>query len=290
MVPMTAAITAQNTVLILIAMVLMLPWFFSMLYILYIEIVGLSVTSVMAGTKTFVAVVIQIFIFVASYMILIVSVLFFISFNSGYNPDYPTKPYYPIEPPIEKIKYSTTVYTGSAPQIDGITDKTDKWDEGEKIYVSSKGENYTFTTKHNFEYIYILVELEGTPGWNDRIILYFEQDGRVQDFNLSTGVTDNYYGQNAPESFNDAHFEDGYTVSETQNGKMKSGYADGIWKLEWQIPMSSGDKYDIKIDNYPTQVGFTIVKDRGWIRWPPDSDDHEPMTWGNMTIVDKKKN
>lgn len=196
---------------------------------------------------------------------------------------------------MDIIKYSTTVYSGSAPLIDGITDEKDNWDEGEKTYVSAGGKDYTFTTKHNFENIYILIEWEGTPEWNDRISLYFEQDGRVQDFNLGTGVADNYYqgvSSYGPESFRDAHFEDGYTVSETQNGNLKSGYADGIWKLEWQIPMSSGDQYDIDIKNYPTQVGFTIANDTGMIRgiWPPDADIYEPRTWGNMTIVDKKKN
>ena len=295
MVPMSAAIAAKSTILMLIAMVFILLWLVSMLYILYIEIVGISVTSAITKTKAFVAIVIQIFIFFVIYMILIVAFVFFIGFNSGYQPDYSTRPYSPIEQSIENLKYSTTVYSGSAPQIDGITDEKDNWYEGEKTYVKAGGKDYTFATKHNFENIYILVEWEGTPEWNDRISLYFEQDGRVQDFNIGTGVVDNYYQgifSYGPNSFSDAHFEDGYTVSETQNGNLKSGYADGIWKLEWQIPLSSGDRYDIDIDNFPTQVGFTIANERGMILgiWPPESDIYEPLTWGNMTIVDKKKN
>ncbi|VVB97427.1 Yip1 domain protein [uncultured archaeon] len=294
------AISFKNMAVMLVSLPLMMALFVCLLYIYYIEVIGLSVTSGITRLRAFAAVLIQLFIYtMIVFILLMVLVLFFMftqPINYSYSPaPYNTQSYGKYSTDIRNYEiYNTTVYAGSTPQIDGIVDTRDAWYEGEKIYTIARGKNYNITTKHDFENIYILMEWEGPPEWEDMMALYFEQDGSTQDFTLTSGLADNYYQGHykyGPDSFRDAHYDSGYTVSEVQNGNLKSSYTDGSWKLEWQIPMKSGDEFDIYIDTYPTQVGFSILNDRNGASgiWPPSADMYDPKTWGSMTIVDGKK-
>lgn len=192
-------------------------------------------------------------------------------------------------------KYNTTVYAGSSPAIDGTADDRDAWYEGEQNRIEVKGKKYTVTTKHDFENLYILMEWNGAPEWDDMMAIYFEQDNGTPDFNLSNGRVDNYYQGHykyGPESISDAHhYESGYTVMEEHNGLLRAGYRNGTWTLEWQVPLRSGDAYDIYVDKYPMQLGFSIINNRGGAYgiWPPGADLYKAGTWGNMMISGIKK-
>ncbi len=280
------AVSLKSTAALLIALLMMLPIFAGMLYVFYILVVGISVTSEISGGRAFAALMIQLFIYSGTIFSLIFGAVLLYSFSENSYSKTDSTPYY-----IQNYeKYNTTVYAGSAPQIDGIVDEKDRWYEGESFHIERK-KYYTITTKHDFENIYILVQWYAPPEWKDGIDIYFEQDGNSPDFNLKNGRTDNYYQghfEYGPNSFRDAHYDSGYTVAETQNGNLKSGYKDGMWNLEWQIPLSSGDVHDIYINNYPTQIGFTIINRMGWDSWPPNSSPEKPETWGKMTVVNKK--
>ncbi len=191
-------------------------------------------------------------------------------------------------------KYNITVYAGTTPNIDGTIKDGDAWYEGEQTSIEARGKNYTIITKHDSENLYILMEWNGTPEWEDMMALYFEQDEGAPDLNLSNGRVDNYYQGHykyGPESMSDAHYGSGYTVAEQHNGLLKAGYNAGTWVLEWQVPLRSGDTYDIYVDKYPAQLGFSIINWRDGAKgiWPPKADPYKALTWGNMVIVDTNK-
>jgi len=191
--------------------------------------------------------------------------------------------------------------TGGTPDIDGITGASDSWHEGNQMNVESRGKYYTIITKHDYENIYILMEWDGTPEWVDKMAIYFEQDNGGPDQNIDNGLVDCYYQGSSsygPSSSCDAHYDQNewskfgprYLVTENFDGKVEGKYNDGRWKLEWQIPLNSGDSYDISVDEYPTELGFSIVNWEGGAKgiWPPAADPYLPETWGKMTIVDGK--
>jgi hypothetical protein len=135
--------------------------------------------------------------------------------------------------------------------------------------------------------------LNGTEEWKDAIALHFEQDENGPDFNLNTGITDTrMYATdlNGTAMFRDGHFESSYTDIENQNGNLESGFRDGLWSLEWQIPLSSGDVHDIYVDRYPTRIGFALIDWTYGTRgiWPQSAHPYKPETWGNMTIVGER--
>ncbi len=297
---MFAVISFKSLAAILISLPLILALSTCALYMYYIEVVGLSVTSEITRLRAFAAILIQLFIYAFIAIILLIILVIFFIYAMPINSSYSSAPYNTqgyeryVSDPQDYEKYNMTVYAGSPPQIDGTVDAKDAWYEGEKIHVLARGKYYNITTKHDFENIYILMEWEGAPEWEDMMALYFEQDGDTQDFTLTTGRVDNYYQGHykyGPDSFRDAHYDSGYIVDGAQNGNLKSGYENGSWRLEWQIPMKSGDDFDIYIEKYPTQVGFSILNNRNGARgiWPPAADMYDPETWGNMLIVDSKK-
>ena len=55
--------------------------------------------------------------------------------------------------------------------------------------------------------------------------------------------------------------------------------------------MKSGDKDDIYIDRYPTEVGFAITNPVIALEegiFPRGADNHDPLSWGTMTIAGRK--
>ncbi len=298
---MFAVISFKSLAAILISLPLILALSACTLYMYYIEVVGLSVTSEITRLRAFAAVLIQLFIYAFIAIILLIILIFFFIYAIPINSSYSYAPYntqgYERDGsnPQDYEKYNITVYAGSAPQIDGMVDAKDAWHEGEQIHTVSAGEDYTITTKHDFNNTYILMQWRDLPEWNDAMHLYFEQDEGKPDFDLNNGIVDNYYQgypSYGPESMRDAHYDSGYTVLEHQDGLVKAGYGNGTWTIEWQIPMRSADPYDIHIEKYPAQVGFSIAN---WGNgpavgvWPPNSAPYLPETWGNMLIVDSEK-
>ncbi len=294
---MMASLSFGGLVAILLALPSVLAFLVGFLYIYYIVIAGISVTSKMTKLKALAAVIIHYFIYSFVVMGLVFGLAFLFMLAAGIESGYQDTSYAtptPYESEIESNfeRYATTVYVGSTPTIDGISDGKDSWYEGEQIHVEARGTVYTIVTKHDFEYIYILMAWYASPEWRYDMSIYFEQDsGGGPDHDLDTGVLDNYYqGASGPDYATDAHFDQGYTIAEKQDGSVKSGYQDGRWTLEWQIPMKSGDEFDISINEYPVQVGFSIIDWKMGAKgiWPPAAWPYTPETWGNMTFVDEK--
>lgn len=313
---MSIALSFFNEVTaLLVSIPFMLALLASVIYIFYIEIVGLSITSEISRLRAFAAFVIQMFLYSAIAMILIFGFVLVYAFAADTQYNYSPDPYgvgntydsaNPYKPGIdpylpEPVSYSTKVYFGGTPDIDGITGASDSWHEGNQMNVEARGKYYTIITKHDYENIYILMEWDGTPEWNDGMAIYFEQDNGGPDQNIDNGLVDCYYQGSSsygPSSLNNAHYDQnelskfgpGYIVSGKFDGKVEGKYNDGRWKLEWQIPLNSGDPYDISVDEYPTELGFSIVNWEGGAKgiWPPDADPYLPETWGTMTIVDGK--
>jgi len=279
----------------------------SILYIFYLLVVGISVTSDIPRGRAFAALIIQLSVIVFTPIILTYAPAFFYQNSTTTLPGYSYTPYPTpsITSTYEKYstpapgKYRIVVYAGSPPQIDGIVDDDDKWHEGERFIAEERERDYYITIKHDFENIYILMEWEGPFEENGNIAINFEQDTNVQDFNLSSGRVDRYYQgfyRNGNFAIYDAHYDSGiYTDKERQDGFLKGGHKNGKWTLEWRIPMNSGDKYDIYINSYPTEVGFsitnTLIVPVGNVPvsiFPPGADDYDPMTWANMVIIDNR--
>jgi len=281
--------------------VILLGLFISMLYMFYIVVVGISVTSDISGSRAFAALMIQILIF-AIIPILAYAPVFFQQYDTSTTPAYSpipsTIPTYENYTPPNPEKYRITAYAGSPPQIDGIIDYEDRWSEGEETIIESGGQYYAVTTKHDFEHIYVLLEWGAPIEEINNIAISFEQDDGKPDFNLSNGRVDSYYqGYYKDGKFviSDTHYDSDYTYKYTdkehQDGSLKGSYKNGKWTLEWKLPMNSGDKYDIYVNKYPAELGFSIIDTvitPGGI-FPPDATDYDPRTWGTMTIVDKKR-
>lgn len=290
-----------------VALFPMLGLFASVLYIFYILVTGISVTSEIHRGRAFAALTIQLFIIIFIPIILTYAPALFHQYSTTTLPGYSSTPYptSSVTSTYEKHstptpgKYRIRAYAGSPPQIDGIVDDDDKWHEGERFIAEEKERDYYITIKHDFENIYILMEWEGPFEENGNIVIHFEQDTNIQDFNLSNGRVDSYYQgfyRDGNFSIHDTHYDSGiYTDKERQDGYLKGGYKNGRWTLEWRIPMNSGDKYDIYINNYPTEVGFsitnTLIVPVGNVSvsiFPPGADDYDPLTWANMVIIDNK--
>ena len=311
----------------------MLALLASVIYIFYIAIVGLSITSEISRLRAFATFIIQIFLYSTIAIILIFGLVLIFAFVNDTQHSYSQNPYgsgdtygnidtydseniykntitYDSENPykstidqslMQPVNYNTKVYFGGTPDIDGITGASDSWHEGNQMNVEARGKYYTIITKHDYENIYILMEWDGTPEWNDKMAIYFEQDNGGPDQNIDNGLVDCYYQGSSsygPSSSYDAHYDQneesefgpGYLVTETFDGKVDGKYSDGRWKLEWQIPLNSGDPNDISVTEYPTELGFSIINWESGAKgiWPPDADPYLPQTWGTMTIVDGK--
>lgn len=300
---------------LLVSIPFMLALLASVIYIFYIEIVGLSITSEITRLRAFAAFVIQMFLYSIIAMILIFGSVLIYTFvddtQYNYSPDsYGSGNTYDNANPYksgidqslpEPVSYSTKMYFGGTPDIDGITGASDSWYEGNQMNVESGGKYYTIITKHDYENIYILMEWDGTPEWVDEMAIYFEQDNGGPDQNINNGLVDCYYQGSSsygPSSLNNAHYDQnewskfgpGYLASGKFDGKVEGKYNDGRWKLEWQIPLNSGDPFDISVTEYPTELGFSIINQEGGAKgiWPPDADPYLPETWGTMTIADGK--
>ena len=294
----------------------------SILYIFYLLVVGISVTSDIPRGRALAALIIQLSIIVFTPIILTYAPAFFYQNSTttllgySYTP-YPTPsvtPFYEkystdtqshyysknassktpeshkpeteadsYEP--EPIKYDITVFAGSTPNINGIKDGKDAWYEGDSVRTAIGGSRLTITTKHDFNNIYILMELNGQPSFLDRIMIYFALNESVPGIDIISGDAIfigrvSYYYL---EFFNTDYL---YNRFNNMSDNIKGTYKNGVFILEWQVPMKSGNVDDIYIDKFPTQVYFSVrdLKNDKNI-WPPNTNPYKPDTWGNMTIV-----
>ncbi|MFA4936600.1 MAG: Yip1 family protein, partial [Candidatus Methanoperedens sp.] len=172
-------------------------WIATTYYVYYIILAGISVTSGITMPRAFAALMVQFFMF-AVVIAIFVSGIYLYSTNthSGYSPTpystpYPTPTYENYTPPNPE-KYRITAYAGSPPQIDGAVTEEDKWYEGEQFIGKDMKRTYYVTIKHDFEYIYILMEWENPLKQRGNVEVLFEQDADKQDFNLNNGRVDMY--------------------------------------------------------------------------------------------------
>lgn len=293
--PMVLAIALESMIGILIALVFMVPLFASILYMFYIVVVGIAVTSGISRSRAFASIIIQLIIYTIAITTILVGIIFLVGFSTDFQSDYPVRPYGAIDPTGETGRvYHTTTYLGSTPLLDGNVDERDAWYEGEDFYLEAGGKNYIITTKHDRESLFVLMQWDDTNEWKSDMHVYFEQDEDSPDYNINNGRVDSYYQGHpkyGPESLRDAHGPS-FTVQEEQNGFIKAGYRNGTWVLEWQVPLRSGDVYDIYIGKYPVKLGFSIVDwGEGVARgvFPPAASPYRPDTWGTLTIVDNKR-
>jgi len=188
-------------------------------------------------------------------------------------------------------RYNLTAYPGSAPIIDGRINGDDIWKEGMNVKMDAKGISYTITAKHNRENLYVLLQWKGHPVWKDRIMLLFKQNDGVPDIYMNTGRVDMYSIKYDKSIFEDWHFVNDYITEEHQDGSAKFSLNDNNneMAIEWKIPLNSGDNYDISINNYPAQLGFSIINEADGGIFPADAHQYAPDTWANLVIADTKK-
>ncbi|MBU4076188.1 MAG: YIP1 family protein [Euryarchaeota archaeon] len=270
-------------------------------YLIYLLIKGISITSEINKLRALAAVIISFIIVIT----LIFSGLFIIDELSRTSHPYipPSQPSYNpgIDTPvpqeynsvsIEPVqqRYNLTAYLGYAPVIDGMINGDDLWKEGMNVQTDVKGISYTITTKHDREYLYILMHWKGPSVWNDHILLLLKQDNGVPDFNMNTGRIDMYSLKYEPAIFEDWHFVSDFTSAEHQDGSAKVSYNNNIDEMviEWKIPLNSGDTYDISVNKYPARLGFSIINDRDGGIFPAQAHQYYPETWANLEIVDTK--
>lgn len=173
---------------------------------------------------------------------------------------------------------------GAAPVIDGYFTPEDGWDKTQKIdVVSGSADYYTLAAKHDRENLYILVRWQGEPGYNSAF-MYFEQDGTSHDHNLATGRSDIKHNS-ATNYYFDA--KGNREQDEKQNGKGGANYSNGYWVYEWAIPLQSGDKDDIYVDQFPSTLGFMVEFDKSFknVFWPENASRYNgPESWGDLEI------
>ncbi len=272
----------------------------NLLYILYLAVKGIAVTTYVSEARASAALTVPLVINAAIIFVLIPGLIS--SYDSGEKsiPNYPntnsndfSKPILePFKPQLdaksEPIIHNIYVFAGSTPDIDGIKDDKDAWYEGEPIRTAIGASSLTITTKHDFNNIYILMELNGQPTVLDQTMIHLAQDestsspDTISRDNLSTARFDNYYMRfsNVDYSYNKFDY-----ISENITGR----YKNGIYTLEWRIPMKSGNASRIYIDKFPTQVHFSVtnLKNNNGI-WPSYANPNNPETWGNMIILGEK--
>ena len=271
-------------------------WIECTLYMLYIMITGISVRSGITKSRAFAAAMVQPIVIILVFLFMI-----FISSQSSYYPGIET--YVPQEilsggfeeSPVRIVqipqKYDLTAYLGSAPIIDGKINGDDIWKEGMNVQMDVRGISYTITAKHNRENLYVLVQWKGQPVWKERIMLLFKQDHGVPIIYMNTGLVDMYSLKYDHSIFEDWHFVNDYITEEHQDGSAKFSLNNNNNEMviEWKIPLNSGDDYDIYINNYPAQLGFSIMNDGDGGIFPADAHQYDPETWANLVIADTKK-
>ncbi|MDW7777287.1 MAG: YIP1 family protein [Methanosarcinales archaeon] len=185
--------------------------------------------------------------------------------------------------PILISPYSTP------PVVDGYYTSEDGWDEEQSINFDVRGVPYTMASKHDYENLYILLQWEGGPQWQNSIDIRLEQDGTTHDHDLSTGRDDyKYNGAEVygPSNLADAHYDGG--TAEEENGMLLGNYSDGLWVQEWVIPVNYDEPGDIYITQMPATLGFAVID---WGPgaatgvWPPGADPYEPETWGDLELL-----
>ncbi|MCZ7385781.1 MAG: Yip1 family protein [Candidatus Methanoperedens sp.] len=290
--PFYLAMTASfylNNGASLIQILFMLGLFASLLYIFYLAVKGIAVTSDVSGVRASAALTMPLLINAVIIFVLLPGLVFPYysgekstpsSLNSYSKPEMDAK--------SEPIIHNIYVFAGSTPAIDGIKDDKDAWYQGEAVRTAIGASYLTITTKHDFNNIYILMELNGQPAVIDQTMIHLAQDestpgpDTISRDNSSTARFDNYYMRfsNVDYSYNKFDY-----ISENITGR----YKNGIYTLEWQIPMKSGNASRIYIDKFPAQVHFSVtnLKNNNGI-WPSYADPNKPETWGNMTILGEK--
>jgi len=269
-------------------------------YMLYLAIKGIAVTTYISKARASAALTVPLVISAAIIFFLIPGLIS--SYDSGEKsiPNHPNTNSNDISKPIiepfkpqmdaksEPIIHNIYVFAGSTPAIDGIKDDKDAWYEGEPVRTAIGDSYLTITTKHDFNNIYILMELNGQPTEMDQTMIHLAQDESTPGpdtnsrDNLSTARFENYYMKfsNVDYMYNKFDY-----ISENIKGR----YKNGIYTIEYQIPMKSGNASRIYIDKFPAQVHFSVtnLKNNENI-WPPDANPNKPGTWGNMTILGEK--
>ncbi len=266
-----------------------LLWIGGILYMLYIMITGLSVRSGITKSRAFAAAMVQPIVIILVFLVMI-----FMSPQPSYYPGIET----PVPQELPYIggdqasqRYNITAYLGSAPIVDGKINGDDLWKEGMNVQMDVRGISYTITAKHNRENIYVLMQWKGQPVWTDRIMLLFKQNDGVPDIYMNTGRVDMYSITYDKSIFEDWHFVNDYITEEHQDGSAKFSLNNNNneMAIEWKIPLNSGDNYDISINTYPTNLGFSIMNEKDGGIFPADAHQYDPGTWANLVIVDTKR-
>lgn len=277
-------------------------------YGFYVAIVGLSVYHKITKLRAFggfvLGYIFHTVIFLILLLIIILAILFVQKIYSPLTPS--TSQFFSSSPALISETSTTaypafkniTAYLGTAPMIDGIITPTDGWFEGGTLSFVKNAVQYSILTKHDRKNLYVSIIFPDTPTWEHAFALYFEQDGTTHDSLLTNGRTDGkYQGAGGPNSWRDAHWKEGWTVADEYeslgklDGDMHTVYNGTHWNVEWSIPLNSGDEYDIGVDRFPANVGFSIVDWGGGVAqgfWPMYSNPYKTDTWGELILLEKR--
>lgn len=283
---------AQGILYMVLSLIFLLGVMTTIVYSFYVLIVGFSEVHNISMKRTVLAVLgvpTALFLLIMALML----GLIFVTEQSGlyetlspYATDYNT--HNQLQSDIT-LSESTLIAPYSTPPIlDGYYTPDDKWDEAKPIKFISGGAWHTIAAKHDGLMLYILVMWEGEPEWTDSISLYFEQDGDSHDHDRYTGLIDEKYNgatKYGPSNFADAHNDEG--VTESENGIVRGNYDNGLWVQEWVVPLKSGDHGDIRVDKFPTTLGFAIDSRKfSGPQWPSGNAHRlEPQYWGDLKIL-----
>lgn len=270
-------------------------------YHTYIMVLGLSFYHKISMFKSFSAyilgfIVYALFMFFVILIIALTIGLGFYSFSDFSVPSesgiIPTS-INNIQPVIDDTHPRITSYSGSPAVIDGIISDDDLWSEGYKIFIEYGNKNYELITKHNKENIYLLFTgtLDNIESRSMGFAFYFEQDGNSHNHNLDNGITDNKY--QGVGGWADAYWSNGWRVDDDfqEDGELSYIREGDSFVLELSVPLT-GKENDIKIENYPSTIGFSIVD---WGQspakgiYPVGSSPYNTKNWADIELVSNKR-
>ncbi len=248
------------------------------------------------------------FVLAALLAILAVALVVYVNSITGFI----TYTYKPVVSVPDK-QTTLTSYLGSAPILDGQISSLDNWNEAETSTISYERGNVKISSKHDYNYIYFLVQWDDdSPAWNDAINFYFEDDGITHDHSLD-GKYD-YLFRNLIAGCN--VIAGGYWTQGANdwtpggaNFDVRCLHEKRMWTMEVRHVLSDslrGDKvFNIEVGK-TSLMGFAVVNweensmgGAGWRSWNWPTDQkagikygtvpNEPATWGDLKVFWTRK-